>query len=229
MKRIAAALLAMLLAALPLAALAAVEDGFGYVEKFTLEDGTELPVKVERKTDWAYVRWGADETASELPAYTVTIPEGTQSVWIYLTEDGTEAFCGSNTYDALYSLVYDVDNDTTDNEGFGQPIQPDGEDHFIATVGELNRGYVMQRRDNCDAAAILMFEVGELPAPAQRISGDVNGDQTVTVDDAILILQHVAALNTLSDDALKAADMTGDGNADVNDAIAILKQIAGAN
>ena len=63
----------------------------------------------------------------------------------------------------------------------------------------------------------------------QPVAGDVNGDKSVTVDDAILVLRHIAGLETLSDSALTAAEMNGDGSVDVNDAIAILSKIAGAN
>ena len=77
--------------------------------------------------------------------------------------------------------------------------------------------------------AILKLRVGELPNPEQPVAGDVNGDKSVTVDDAILVLRHIAGLETLSDSALTAAEMNGDGSVDVNDAIAILSKIAGAN
>ena len=66
--------------------------------------------------------------------------------------------------------------------------------------------------------------------PDQPVSGDVNGDKTVTVDDAILILRHDGGLlDTLTGDALIAADANGDKAVDVNDAIVILKLIANAN
>ena len=68
-----AILLALLL--LSAAALAEVDDGFGYVERFTLEDGTELPVAVEHKTNWEYDTF--QETgliAKDIPVYTVTVP-----------------------------------------------------------------------------------------------------------------------------------------------------------
>ena len=79
------------------------------------------------------------------------------------------------------------------------------------------------------AGETIKLRVGELPNPEQPIAGDVNGDKSVTVDDAILVLRHIASLETLSGDALTAADMNGDGGVDVNDAIAILSKIAGAN
>lgn len=224
MKRIAAVLLAMLLAAMPLAAMAAVEDGFGYVEKFTLEDGTELPVKVEHKTNWIYDTFQAQGLeAEDIPVYTVTVPEGNESICLYLTETGREAFGHAA---ALYSYVYNADGDALDTEAYAANIDDRG-DYYSVPV-QTDYGYAWELSD-WSVGAILLINIGDLPAPAQRVSGDVNGDQAVTVDDAILVLQHVAALNTLGDDALKAADVTGDGNVDVNDAIAILNKVAGAN
>ena len=223
MKRIAAVLLAILLAAALPAALAAVEDSFGYVDKFTLEDGTELPVEVTHKTDWEYTKYGETVVAEDIPVYTVTIPEGTESVQIYLTDTGREAFGHSA---ALYSYAYVADSDSLDTEVFAASIEDQG-DYYLATV-QKNYDYAWELSD-WSVGAILMLRTGDLPALDQPVSGDVNGDQTVSVDDAILVLRHIANLDVLSGDALTAADANGDQTVDVNDAIAILKLIAGAN
>lgn len=223
MKRIAAVLLAILLAAALPAALAAVEDSFGYVDKFTLEDGTELPVEVTHKTDWEYTKYGETVVAEDIPVYTVTIPEGTESVQIYLTDTGREAFGHSA---ALYSYAYVADSDSLDTEVFAASIEDQG-DYYLATV-QKNYDYAWELSD-WSVGAILMLRTGDLPAPDQPVSGDVNGDQTVSVDDAILVLRHIANLDVLSGDAQTAADANGDQTVDVNDAIAILKLIAGAN
>ena len=223
MKRIAAVLLAILLAAALPAALAAVEDGFGYVDKFTLEDGTELPVEVTHKTDWEYTKYGETVVAEDIPVYTVTIPEGTESVQIYLTDTGREAFGHSA---ALYSYAYVADSDSLDTEVFAASIEDQG-DYYLAAV-QKNYDYAWELSD-WSVGAILMFEVGDLPAPDQPISGDVNGDKSVDVNDAIAILRHVAGLEAVTGDALTAADVNGDQAVDVNDAIVILKQIAGTN
>ena len=223
MKRIAAVLLAILLAAALPAALAAVEDSFGYVDKFTLEDGTELPVEVTHKTDWEYTKYGETVVAEDIPVYTVTIPEGTESVQIYLTDTGREAFGHSA---ALYSYAYVADSDSLDTEVFAASIEDQG-DYYLATV-QKNYDYAWELSD-WSVGAILMLRTGDLPAPDQPVSGDVNGDQTVSVDGAILVLRHIANLDVLSGDAQTAADANGDQTVDVNDAIAILKLIAGAN
>ena len=221
MKRFMAILLALLL--FSAAALAEVEDGFGYVDRFTLEDETKLPVTVEHKTNWEYETWSGTLTAEDIPVYTVTIPEGTENIQIYLTEDGRVAFANGSM---LYSYAYIAETDSLDTSTFAANIEDQGE-YYLASVPQ-NYDYAWELSD-WSVGAILAFEVSELPTPDQPIAGDVNGDKSVTVDDAILVLRHIANLETLSGDALTAADMNGDGSVDVNDAIAILSKIASAD
>ncbi|MCI5661125.1 MAG: hypothetical protein MR371_02630, partial [Clostridia bacterium] len=82
MKKFMAILLALALTALMPAAFAQAADDFGYVDRFTLEDGTELPVTVEHKTNWEYQTYQDTLVAKDIPVYTVTIPEGTESVQV---------------------------------------------------------------------------------------------------------------------------------------------------
>lgn len=226
MKRFMAILLALALTALMPAAFAQAADDFGYVDKFTLEDGTELPITIEHKTDWEYQTWTDTLVADDIPMYTVTVPEGTENVWIYLTEKGVSAFDHGNI---MHNYVYDLENDTTamDTSIMASSFSNDG-DHYIAPV-VTDYGYVWEEGQDWAAGAILVFEIGELPTPDQPIAGDVNGDKSVTVDDAILILRHIAGLETLSGDSLSAADMNGDQSVDVNDAVAILNSVAGTS
>ena len=77
MKRIAAVLLAILLAAALPAALAAVEDGFGYVDKFTLEDGTDatLATVFPDFPDRVFAHWYSG---------TIRIPQGKQLQYVHM-------------------------------------------------------------------------------------------------------------------------------------------------
>ena len=222
MKRITAILLSLALMTILLPA-ALAEDGVGYVDRFTLEDGTELPVQVTHKTDWEYSTYQDTLIAEDIPVYNVTVPEGTENVWIYMTDAGKAAFGHGS---ALYSYAYMADSDSLDTTIYAQAIEI-GDEYYTAPV-TWEYGYAWELSD-WSVGAILCFEVGELPTPDQPVSGDVNGDKTVTVDDAILILRHIADLDTLTGDALIAADANGDKVVDVNDAIVILKLIASAN
>ena len=112
-----------------------------------------------------------------------------------------------------------------DTSVYAASIENQGE-YYLASIQKYDYAWELS---DWTVGAILKLRVGELPNPEQPVAGDVNGDKSVTVDDAILVLRHIAGLETLSDSALTAAEMNGDGSVDVNDAIAILSKIAGAN
>lgn len=57
--------------------------------------------------------------------------------------------------------------------------------------------------------------------------GDVNGDDSITAQDASLALQHVAGKTTLSKTAAGAADVNGDGSVTAQDASLMLQKVAG--
>ena len=57
--------------------------------------------------------------------------------------------------------------------------------------------------------------------------GDVNGDGKITAFDAVLILQHVAHLITLSAEAQTPADVSNDDIITVYDAILVLQRVVG--
>jgi len=57
--------------------------------------------------------------------------------------------------------------------------------------------------------------------------GDVSGDNNINAHDALLVLQHIVGLITLSPDAQKAADVTGDKTISAFDAALILQHIVG--
>ena len=62
---------------------------------------------------------------------------------------------------------------------------------------------------------------------ATVIFGDVNGDQEVDVNDAILVYAYVNGKAEFTEDQLNAADVNGDGEVDVNDAILVYAYVNG--
>ncbi len=58
------------------------------------------------------------------------------------------------------------------------------------------------------------------------VKGDVNGDNTVDVDDLVLVQKAVAGWK-IDENSKNAADVTGDGVVDVDDIIYIQKKVAG--
>lgn len=69
-------------------------------------------------------------------------------------------------------------------------------------------------------------ESGTVVEPTYLL-GDVNGDGKVSVLDARLILQHIASLVSLSDEALLAADVNQDEEISIIDVRILLQYIAG--
>ena len=59
------------------------------------------------------------------------------------------------------------------------------------------------------------------------ILGDVNGDERVNSRDALLILQSVVGIATLTDDQKLAANTNGDKNVNSRDALLILQLVVG--
>lgn len=66
------------------------------------------------------------------------------------------------------------------------------------------------------------------PVPPVCVAGDVNGDKSIDVSDAVLVLKHLVQLgDPLTGDALHAADATKDGTVNVEDAVSILQIAVG--
>ena len=57
----------------------------------------------------------------------------------------------------------------------------------------------------------------------KAVPGDVDGDNDVTVTDALMVLQHSVGKITLADSVLKNADVDGEAGITVADALAILQ------
>lgn len=101
-----------------------------------------------------------------------------------------------------------------------------GEGYTVITINAAgNNNY------NSDTERIIVFVSGtanptEPTTKPDQIIGDVNGDDSVTVQDATVIQKYLAGLVTLSDEQLALADTNGDGNVTILDATAIQKYIA---
>lgn len=67
----------------------------------------------------------------------------------------------------------------------------------------------------------------EQPPVEEPLMGDVNGDDSVNVNDAIIIYKAFAGTGALTDEQAAVADYNADGAVNINDAIAIYKVVAG--
>ena len=61
--------------------------------------------------------------------------------------------------------------------------------------------------------------------PGEFEAGDINGDTDITLDDVVMVAQHVAGWNT--DIVLDAADVNGDNNITLDDVVLIAQYVAG--
>lgn len=59
------------------------------------------------------------------------------------------------------------------------------------------------------------------------VIGDLNGNQKVDYQDAVIILQHDSGAKRLTEDQIRLADVNEDGQVNYNDAVQILKMDAG--
>lgn len=59
------------------------------------------------------------------------------------------------------------------------------------------------------------------------VCGDLDGDESVTVEDLIIMRKYVAGIIGDSDFNYEAADMDGDKTVDTNDLILLRRKIAG--
>ena len=82
---------------------------------------------------------------------------------------------------------------------------------------------------NFRPVALFTFEYAKAePDPEPEVKyGDVNGDSTIDVSDALLICQIYLANVTPTDAQKAAADVNGDGTADVSDALMVCQYYLG--
>jgi hypothetical protein len=63
------------------------------------------------------------------------------------------------------------------------------------------------------------------PVEVAPVPGDVDGDGSITILDAERVMESLAGLAELDEDALKRADLSGDGVIDILDALAIIRSL----
>ena len=86
--------------------------------------------------------------------------------------------------------------------------------------GSVNGGY-----DTCALDNVRFTNSGE--TPPEGIPGDVDGNGSVTVSDAIMALRCAMGIMTLTPEQFARADMDGSGTVTVSDAIMILRKAMG--
>ncbi len=75
-------------------------------------------------------------------------------------------------------------------------------------------------------AVLLLFGSMTVAAEQNRMTGDVNGDNAITAYDAVMVLRHVSALESITAASLPFGDADGDGYITASDATIILRHVA---
>ena len=97
-------------------------------------------------------------------------------------------------------------------------------DAFIATYGEVKAGIHIPNLDKL----IEIRKAYDILRPTTDVKyGDVNGDETINSEDALMILQSVVGITELDEKATKAADVNSDEKIDTQDALGILQYVVG--
>ena len=126
-----------------------------------------------------------------------------------------------------YPEGYNAEFNTVTNESGSVTIVCEGEDGVTLTgsEGAVAKVTVKIAADVTPGNYIVKNVEAKLTEPGEEpgIKGDLNGDGTVDIADAVSVLQIMAEGSNDS-----AADINGDGNVDIADFVAILQIMAGA-
>lgn len=86
-------------------------------------------------------------------------------------------------------------------------------------------GFITVKQNHCSSYVIIVSK-NQSEEP-EVVIGDVNGDSSITAEDALSILKHVVGLEILTGDALTSADVNADNAITAEDALDVLKKVVG--
>ncbi len=161
----------------------------------------------------------------------LTVTNGTQEGNFYRGADTFELNCTGLT--GAYSLVLLLDDNsgvpTSGNiQYIDQVTVTDGEAKFTLKPKALKEGtyYIFVSTTDEALKVVATFKYGTKP---ERVLGDVTGEGTINVSDALLALKiAVGSIESPTDAQKVAADVNLDGNVNVSDALLILKFAVGS-
>lgn len=161
----------------------------------------------------------------------LTVTNGTKDGGFYAGADTFKLNCTGLT--GAYSLVLLLDDNsgvpTSGNiQYIDQVTVTDGEAKFTLKPKALKEGTYNIYISTTDEAlkVVATFKYGTKP---ERVLGDVTGEGTINVSDALLALKiAVGSIESPTDAQKVAADVNLDGNVNVSDALLILKFVVGS-
>lgn len=181
-------------------------------------------------------------TYKEVPKYHVTVPEGAEKVTVTYNKDVDIRHDGATVYAyevefaatavnraAAQASGYTLTPITLENS---YTLNADGTQTVLMPV----TGYVrnedgsgkaitLQAPADKNSAPIALFTFEYAKTESDVKYGDVDGDGTVTVDDALTVCQFVLRNITLTDAQQRAADVDGDNSITVDDALTICQYV----
>lgn len=169
----------------------------------------------------------------EIPKYHVIVPEGTESVDITYNEGVDIYHADATAYGYETDLAVDVVSSPTIRSVTlenSYKANSDGTQTVTTPVTRYIRnadGTAMavtlesSSTNNFRPVALFTFEYAKADIKPDVTYGDVNGDNTIDVSDALLICQIYLGNVAPTDAQNAAADVNGDGAVDVSDALMI--------
>lgn len=181
-------------------------------------------------------------TYTEVPKYHVTVPEGAKTVTVTYNKDVDIHHDGTTVYAYEVELAATAVNRAAAqaNSYMLKPITLENSYTLNAdgtqTVRMPVKGYVrnadgsgkaitLQAPADKNSAPIALFTFEYAKTESDVKYGDVDGDGTVTVDDALTVCQFVLRNITLTDAQQRAADVDGDNSITVDDALTICQYV----
>lgn len=128
------------------------------------------------------------------------------------------AFLNGRNYDDIKYLY-------TDREGY--ITLPD--DLFYAPAGakiSYDIGRAGQKVRITDPLTVVKVKWVDKNAPEYDL-GDVNGDGTIDIEDAVAVIQHINGITPLTDEQEERADVSKDKNIDIDDAVTLISFVNG--
>ena len=181
-------------------------------------------------------------TYEEVPKYHVTVPEGAETVAVTYNKDVSINHSGATVY------AYEVELAATAvsraaAQASGYTLKPitlansyalnaDGTQTvrmpvtgYVRNADGSGKAITLQATSDKNSAPIALFTFEYAKTEPDVKYGDVDGDGTVTVDDALTVCQFVLRNITLTDAQQRAADVDGDNSITVDDALTICQYV----
>ena len=177
-------------------------------------------------------------TYKEVPKYHVTVPEGAETVTVTYNKDVDIRHAGTTVYAyevefaatavnraAAQASGYTLKSITLENsytrntDGTQTVIMP--VTGYVRNADGSGKAITLSAPADKNSAPIALFTFEYAKTEPDVMYGNVNGDNTIDVSDALLVCQFYLGNVAPTDAQNAAADVNGDGAVDVSDALMI--------